>query len=66
MALYYASVAAEGGRTLLASGNHVYNAIAATRPQLLDVLAKDWAIDTYVTHLFSDRRASVMKLMRAG
>ena len=34
----------EGGESLLASGWRVYNELARTRPDLIDVLAKDWPI----------------------
>lgn len=39
--------AAKGGESILASGLAVYNVLAATRPDLIGVLAKaDWPFDT--------------------
>ncbi|KAF1990068.1 Clavaminate synthase-like protein [Aulographum hederae CBS 113979] len=47
VALYYASVTERGGRTLITSQSQVYNELAETRPDLLQILAEDWLIDTY-------------------
>ncbi|KAI9696523.1 MAG: hypothetical protein M1820_008151 [Bogoriella megaspora] len=42
------SVSAEGGKSILASSWTVYNELAATRPDLIHVLAKpDWPFDTF-------------------
>jgi hypothetical protein len=47
------SCAAEGGASVLASSWTVYNELAATRPDLIHVLAKDdWPFDTYVPICF--------------
>jgi hypothetical protein len=46
VALYYASLVEQGGRTQLASQSKVYNELAAKRPDLVEVLVKDWFIDT--------------------
>ncbi|KAK5449277.1 hypothetical protein LTS15_008819 [Exophiala xenobiotica] len=48
LALLCRSCSASGGRSILASSAAVYNELAATRPDLIHVLAKeDWPFDTY-------------------
>lgn len=47
IALYYASLKQQGGRTQLASQTQVYNELAVRRPDLLKVLADDWYVDMY-------------------
>jgi Taurine catabolism dioxygenase TauD, TfdA family len=47
LALYKLSDSVRGGESLLASAWTVYNELAATRPDLINTLAKDdWAFDT--------------------
>lgn len=49
LCLFVESLAASGGRSVLASSWTVYNELAATRPDLLHVLSQpDWPFDTYV------------------
>lgn len=40
------STAAEGGCSQLASSWHIYNELAATRPDLIKTMAEDWPHDT--------------------
>ncbi|KAE8451780.1 hypothetical protein EG329_002620 [Mollisiaceae sp. DMI_Dod_QoI] len=47
VALYYSTTTEQGGRTQLVSQSTVYNELTATRPDLIEVLADDWFIDTY-------------------
>ena len=47
LALYHLSASSEGGENLVASSWKVYNELAATRPDILGLLAQDdWAHDT--------------------
>jgi len=47
LALFFLSVANEGGENLLASSWKVYNELAATRPDIIQLLAQDdWVHDT--------------------
>jgi len=44
--MYAVNTAAEGGNSILASGSKVYNELARTRPDVLDLLARrDWATE---------------------
>ena len=46
LSMYALDVAAAGGESLLASSGMVYNEIAATRPDVIHVLADDkWVFD---------------------
>ncbi|KAK4208755.1 putative taurine catabolism dioxygenase TauD [Rhypophila decipiens] len=48
LCLFTQSLAASGGRSVLASAYTVYNELAATRPDLIHTLAApDWPFDTY-------------------
>jgi len=48
LCLFARGLSARGGSSVLASGWQVYNDIAATRPDLIHVLAQpDWPFDTY-------------------
>ncbi|KAI1455336.1 Clavaminate synthase-like protein [Annulohypoxylon moriforme] len=48
LCLFTRSLAVEGGQSILASSWTVYNELAATRPDLIHVLAKpDWPFDTF-------------------
>lgn len=38
---------ASGGESLLASGWRIYNELAATRPDLVKILAEDWSVPRY-------------------
>ena len=47
LALYHLSAASEGGENLIASSWKAYNELAATRPDIVALLAQDdWAHDT--------------------
>jgi hypothetical protein len=49
LAMYALDVAAIGGESLLASSGKIYNEIAATRPDVIHVLADDqWIFDEFV------------------
>lgn len=45
--LYCLSTAAEGGTSRLASISTIYNELAQKRPDIIQVLAGNWAFDTY-------------------
>lgn len=45
IALFALGEAAEGGQSYLSSSWHVYNELAATRPDLIRTLAEPWASD---------------------
>lgn len=46
LALYALNVAAYGGESFLASSAKIYNELAKTRPDIIEVLAKDdWIFD---------------------
>lgn len=46
LALYALNVAAYGGESFLASSAKIYNELARTRPDIIEVLAKDdWIFD---------------------
>jgi len=47
--MYALNVAAYGGESYLASSANIYNELARTRPDLIEVLAKDdWIFDECV------------------
>jgi hypothetical protein len=46
ISLFCLTTAAEGGCSQLASSWHIYNQLAATRPDLIQAMAEDWPIDT--------------------
>jgi hypothetical protein len=49
LALYALNVAAYGGESFLASSAKIYNELAKTRPDIIEVLAKDdWIFDELV------------------
>lgn len=54
IALFALEAAAEGGESYLASSWHVYNQLAATRPDLIKTLAEPWDSDEYVYMFFFD------------
>lgn len=45
VSLFALDVAAKGGQSKLASSWHVYNTLAATRPDLIRTLAEPWVVD---------------------
>ncbi len=45
VALFALGEAAQGGQSYLSSSWHVYNELAATRPDLIRTLAEPWAAD---------------------
>lgn len=47
VSLFALSVAAEGGKSRLASTWRVYNELAATRPDLIETLSQDWVADNF-------------------
>ncbi|KAJ4153223.1 hypothetical protein LMH87_009720 [Akanthomyces muscarius] len=47
IALFALAEAAEGGESYLASSWHVYNQLAATRPDLIKTLSEPWNIDEF-------------------
>lgn len=48
LALFHLDAAREGGETLLASAWTIYNQLAATRPDIIEILSRDdWAHDTF-------------------
>lgn len=47
VSLFALDVAAEGGQSKLASSWHVYNKLAATRPDLIRTLAEPWTVDGF-------------------
>ena len=47
VSLFALSTAAEGGKSRLASSWRVYNELAATRPDLIETLSRDWIADTF-------------------
>ena len=47
IALICLSTSEEGGTSRLCSGSHIYNEIAATRPDLIRVLAQPWPHDRW-------------------
>ncbi|KAF5324901.1 hypothetical protein D9611_004179 [Ephemerocybe angulata] len=47
IALMALETAAEGGVSRISSGGRVYNEIAATRPDLVGVLAEGWPLDSF-------------------
>ncbi|KAJ5993291.1 hypothetical protein N7451_009015 [Penicillium sp. IBT 35674x] len=46
ISLYCLDTSAEGGSSQLASSWHIYNELAATRPDLIETMAEDWPHDT--------------------
>ena len=47
VSLFALSTAAEGGKSRLASTWRVYNELAASRPDLIDTLSKEWIADNF-------------------
>lgn len=47
IALFALDNAAEGGTSRISSGPRVYNELAATRPDLIHVLADEWPLDSF-------------------
>lgn len=60
--MYVLDVAAIGGESLLASSGQIYNEIAASRPDIIHVLADDqWIFDEFVrppTHTYTPQHPS--------
>ena len=48
VSLFALGESAEGGESLLASSWRVYNELARTRPDIIQVLASDWPIPRFV------------------
>jgi hypothetical protein len=48
VSLFTLCEAASGGESLIASSWRIYNELAATRPDLLKILADDWPVPKYV------------------
>ena len=48
IALFCLSEGESGGESYLASTGHVYNVLAATRPDLIKTLSEPWPFDEYV------------------
>ncbi|KAK0627473.1 hypothetical protein B0T14DRAFT_512679 [Immersiella caudata] len=56
LSLYALDVAAYGGESFLASSAKIYNEIAATRPDIIHVLAKDdWPFDEFYNNEYHTR-----------
>jgi len=53
LAMYVQELAAEGGQFQIASSGHIYNEVAASRPDVIHTLAaSDWVFDGYVYFTF--------------
>lgn len=65
IALICLSTSEEGGTSRLCSGPSVYNEIAATRPDLIKVLAEPWPLDRYTFHRLVTLITALMTILRS-